>query len=127
MYVPEGRDAFGRAAYHTKDIRRLRGGGSQPALFTLSAVQQATGEQMLARATLERAVRLQPSNPQTWLALGEHDVSADPAAALGELGAAIFLNPESIAPELIAEGNPEAIAIQNDYVQALRGSTPAAG
>ena len=46
-----------------------------------------------------------------------------------ELGAAIYLNPESVAPEAIAQGNPEAISIQNDYVQALRaaGKPPVAG
>ena len=97
---------------------------SAQALFTLSAVQQATGKPALARATLQRAVRLQPSNPQTWLALG----AVRPRRAtrrrrrVHELGAAIYLNPESIAPEAIAEGNPEAIAIQNDYVAgAARG------
>jgi O-Antigen ligase len=97
---------------------------SAEALFTLSAVQQAAGQDALARATLQRAVRLQPSNPQTWLTLGEHDLSSDPRSAVNELGAAIYLNPESIAPEAIARGNPEAIAIQNDYVQALRAASP---
>ena len=42
---------------------------------------------------------------------------------MNELGAAIYLNPESISAEAIADGNPEAIAIQNDYVEALRAST----
>ena len=37
----------------------------------------------------------------------------------------IYLDPESIAPELIARGDPEAITIQNDYVQALRASASA--
>ena len=108
---------------------------SVQALFTLSTVQQATGQTMLARATLQHAVRLQPSNPETWLRLGEYDLASERsgvtiAAAEGgahavvtELGAAIFLNPESIAPEAVADGNPEAIMIQNDYVEALRAST----
>src|ERR1019366_3468121 len=106
------------------------------ALFSLSTVQQATGSPELARATLQRAVRLQPSNPETWLRLGEYDLSTDRSnggganeggarSALTELGAAIYLNPESIAPELIAQGNSEAITIQNDYVEALRASSPA--
>jgi hypothetical protein len=61
--------------------------------------------------------------------LGEYEETSDPEAALGDLHAAIYLNPESIAPELIAEGNPEAITIQNDYVEALRatGSSATAG
>jgi hypothetical protein len=96
---------------------------SAQALFTLSAVEQARGQTALARATLQRAVHLQPSNPQTWLALARYDLADNPHAALSELQAAIYLNPESISPEAIADGIPESLAIQNDYVQALRAST----
>jgi hypothetical protein len=96
---------------------------SAQARFTLSAVQRAAGKPALARATLQRAVRLQPSNPQTWLTLGEYDLTRNPRAAVQELEAAIYLNPESVAPEAIAAGNPEAIAIQNDYVQAYRAAS----
>jgi O-antigen ligase/tetratricopeptide (TPR) repeat protein len=99
---------------------------SAQALFTLSTVEQATGQPALARATLQRAVHLQPSNPQTWLALARYDLTPDPAAALKELQAAIYLNPESISPEAIADGIPESLAIQSDYVQALRATTPTA-
>jgi hypothetical protein len=76
-------------------------------------------------------VRLQPSNPETWLRLGQYDLASVqlhsagegvPQAALQELGAAIYLNPESIGPEAIADGNPEAITIQNDYVEAFRAA-----
>jgi hypothetical protein len=95
---------------------------SAQALFTLAAVEQANGERRHARATLQRAVRLQPSNPQTWTALGEFDLTSNPAAAVRELGASIYLNPESVSPEGIAQGNPEAISIENAYVQALRAS-----
>jgi hypothetical protein len=96
---------------------------SAQALFTLSTVEQATGHTALARATLERAVRLQPSNPQTWLTLGVYDLPRNPSAAVSELAAAIFLDPESSSAEAIAQGNPEAITIQNDYVQALRAAS----
>jgi hypothetical protein len=101
---------------------------SAQALIVLSAIQQATGEPALAKATLQRAVRLQPSNPQTWLALARHDLASEPAVALRELQATIYLNPESIAPEAIAPPypNPESVEIYNDYVQALRASTSAA-
>ena len=104
---------------------------SVQALFAASTVQQETGNPELARATLQHAVRLQPSNPETWLRLGQYDLSAVQEhtggeglalAALHELGAAIYLNPDSIAPEAIADGNPEAISIQNDYVEALRAA-----
>jgi hypothetical protein len=108
---------------------------SVQALFSLSTIQQASGQPALARATLQHAVRLQPSNPETWLHLGEYDLATARAntagsaaegggrSAVNELGAAIYLNPQSIAPELVAQGNTEAITIQNDYVEALRAST----
>jgi cytochrome c-type biogenesis protein CcmH/NrfG len=90
------------------------------ALFTLASVQQVAGEPTLARATLARAVRLQPSNPQTWLVLGRYDLTSNnPQAAVKELQAAIYLNPESISAEAIANGQREAIEIHNDYLQAL--------
>jgi hypothetical protein len=95
------------------------------ALFTLADIQQLTGHQALARATLQRAVREQPSNPKAWVALGRFDVASNPRAALSELQAAVYLNPESIAPELLTaeRREPEAIAIYNAYVQALRAAT----
>jgi hypothetical protein len=108
---------------------------SAQALFTLAAVQQASSAPEAARATLQRAVRLQPSNPQTWITLGQFDLAhpsaglapgGAAAAALHELSAAIYLNPELAAPEAIARGNREAIAVRNDYVQSLRASEPAA-
>ncbi len=95
---------------------------SVEALFTLASVQQVSGAPALATATLERAVRLQPSNPQTWLTLGRHELVSDPSAAVKDLQAAIYLNPESIAPEAIADGRREAIEVQNEYIQALQAS-----
>jgi cytochrome c-type biogenesis protein CcmH/NrfG/O-antigen ligase len=96
------------------------------ALFTLADVQQASNRPALARATLERAVRLQPSNPQPWLVLGHYELQAgDAAAAVNALQAAIFLNPESISPEAIAEGRHEAIRIRNQYIEALRQAAAA--
>jgi hypothetical protein len=80
---------------------------SAQALFTLSAIEHATGESALARATLQQAVQQQPSNPQAWLTLGQYDLTTNPRAAVDELRAAVFLDPESIP-------------IQNAYVQALR-------
>ncbi|MCW3057615.1 MAG: hypothetical protein JWO21_1584, partial [Solirubrobacterales bacterium] len=95
---------------------------SAEALMTLANVQEVRGQQALAHATLERAVRLQPSNPQTWLALGRYDLTREPRAAVQELQAAIYLNPESIAPEAIAKDR-EAVQIHNDYIQALRAAS----
>jgi O-antigen ligase len=92
---------------------------SAEALITLAYVQSTSGHSALARATLQRAVRLQPSNPQTWLALGRADLGSHPRAALHEFEAAIYLNPESIAPEALAEERP-AVETYNDYVSAYR-------
>jgi O-antigen ligase len=99
---------------------------SAEALFALANVQQVQGQASLARTTLQHAVRLQPSNPQTWLVLGRYDLSSDPRSALRELRAAIYLNPESIAPEALAKER-EAVEIHNQYIQALRAAEPAAG
>ena len=111
-----------RAATAAADRAVSRDPLSVEALFTLASVQQVSGRPALARATLERAVRLQPSNPQTWLELGRYDIASDPQAAVKELQAAIYLDPESIAPEAIADGRREAIEIHNDYILALQAS-----
>jgi hypothetical protein len=87
---------------------------SAQALFTLSAVEHRTGQNALARATLQKAVRLQPSNPQTWLTLGQYDLAGNPHAAVQELRAAVYLDPDSVQ-------------IQNVYVQALRVTGTATG
>jgi hypothetical protein len=112
---PRGADAAARTAVARDPL-------SAQALFTLSEVQQASGKAELARTTLQRAVRLQPSNPETWARLGEYDVLRNPRSALDELGAAIYLNPQAIAPEAIARGNEESIILQNAYVEALRAT-----
>jgi hypothetical protein len=98
---------------------------SVEALFALSTIQQHSGQAALARATLVRAVHLQPSNPQTWQTLGEYDLRAgmpagNPKAALNELRATVYLNPEAVAPLSVVEHDPGLLAIQNAYLQALR-------
>lgn len=87
---------------------------SVQALFTLSAVQQRLGQEGAARATLRRAVKMQPANPEAWLTVGIYDLHRDPKAAVRELRAALYLNPQSITA-------------QNEYVLALRAlqTTPA--
>jgi hypothetical protein len=94
---------------------------SAEALFTFSTIQQHSGEAALARTTLVRAVHLQPSNPQTWKALGEYDLqNGNPKAALNELRATVYLNPLAVAPLSEIQYDPELLAIQNAYIQALR-------
>jgi Flp pilus assembly protein TadD len=100
---------------------------SAEALFTLSTIQQHAGQSALARSTLVRAVHLQPSNPQTWKALGEYDLqNGRPAEALNELRATVYLNPLAVAPLAEIQYDPELLAIQNAYIEALRDSTAAA-
>jgi hypothetical protein len=96
---------------------------SVEALFALANVQQRLGRPALAQATFQRAVRLQPSNPQTWLVLGRNDlVTGRPLAAVKELQAAIYLDPQLISMEAVAAGRPEAIEVHNDYIQALQAA-----
>jgi hypothetical protein len=100
---------------------------SAEALFTLSTIQQHAGQSALARATLVRAVHLQPSNPQTWKALGEYDLqNGRPTDALNELRATVYLNPLAVAPLSEIQYDPELLAIQNAYIEALRESAAAA-
>ena len=93
---------------------------SVEALFALADVQVAQAQTDQARSTLQRAVRLQPSNPQTWITLGRFDLTRDPKAAVRELRAGIYLDPASISPEALAAAHIEAIETYNAYVQALR-------
>jgi hypothetical protein len=63
-------------------------------LWELSFIYKAAGNARVARFELERAVRLQPANPATWLQLGEYDLDVhQPRAALAVLEAALYLDP----------------------------------
>jgi cytochrome c-type biogenesis protein CcmH/NrfG len=96
---------------------------SAEALLTLAAVQQGAGQSAAAASTYERAVKLQPSNFHTWQALGEYDLhTSQPQAALQALRAAVYLNPEAVAPRDTIADNGELLTIQNDYLEALRAA-----
>jgi hypothetical protein len=66
-------------------------------LFELSAIEQARGRLPAASAALEKAVRLQPGNAETWRRLGRLRLSAlnDPKGALRAFQAAYYLDPVS--------------------------------
>ena len=66
-------------------------------LFELAAIQQARGQTPEAQGALERAVRLQPANAETWRRLGRFrlDVLAEPRRALDDLQAAYYLDPQN--------------------------------
>ena len=97
------------------------------AQITLADIERLSGHPVQARSTLARAVVEQPSNPQTWLALAHFDLAGNPHAALIELEAAIYLDPQSIAPELLTpqRKDSEAIEIYNEYIEALRRTSGA--
>jgi Flp pilus assembly protein TadD len=98
------------------------------ALITLAAVQEGTGQSAAARATYERAVHLQPSNWQTWEALGEYELRVgDPQSALDALRAAVYLNPEAVAPRATIGQDQELLTLQDDYLQALRATSAGGG
>jgi len=76
------------------------------ALFTLAAVERVARAPQAAREALQRAVELQPANPESWLRLGQFELDQGRVRrALRLLGAAIYLDPRG----------PEA---QNAYAQA---------
>ncbi|HEX4109767.1 MAG TPA: O-antigen ligase family protein [Solirubrobacteraceae bacterium] len=106
----------GRTAQALADLRHARSEDplSSLPLWYLSAIQQAEGHNAAARASLQQAVRLQPSNPATWTELAEFDLGSagtGPATAIQELGPALFLNP--LSPEVV-----------DDFVTAYRALHP---
>ncbi len=101
---------------------------SAEALLTLAAVQEGAGQSAAAAATYEHAVHLQPSNFHTWQALGEYDLRVGRAQdALQALRAAVYLNPEAVAPRAEIATNTELLSIQNAYLQALRDTASGGG
>jgi hypothetical protein len=67
-------------------------------LFDLSAIEQARGRTQPAVRALERAVDLEPANPETWRRLGRMRLTVlkDPKGALSAFRAALYLDPRSL-------------------------------
>jgi tetratricopeptide (TPR) repeat protein len=63
----------------------------------LAAIEIEAKRLPAAQAALQRAVRLQPANPETWLRLADFELHQlhQPRAALRTLGAALYLDPRS--------------------------------
>jgi hypothetical protein len=86
-------------------------------LWELSYIEQQRGDSASAEQALERAVRIQPANAETWRRLGRFQLSVldEPGDALASFRAAYFLdprNPESASDFLAASraaGAPETI------------------
>ncbi|MDX6679594.1 MAG: hypothetical protein QOE31_3646, partial [Solirubrobacteraceae bacterium] len=69
-------------------------------LFKLAQIEQQAGNrQIQARAALQRAVRLQPANPETWTELATFELrTGHPRAAVTASRRAVYLDPRSSRP-----------------------------
>ncbi len=103
------------AARAAADTAAARDPLSVGPLLDLATVETAAGRPAAARAALVRAVHLTPSDATTWEQLAAFDDQqlGNRTLALSELGAALYLDPQSHA------------AIST-YLDTLRGGSPAA-
>jgi O-Antigen ligase len=87
---------YNKALAHTRDAQDRNPLSIDP-LLTRAVVENTAHHRDRARAALVEAVRLQPSNPQTWEYLSRFtvDQDRDPALALRYLGPALYLDPKS--------------------------------
>ena len=113
--VAEGSDALGSAeALHFDQARAqiARAERTNPLsvdlLFQQAAIERADGNVAGARSVLQEAVRNEPANPATWLALAEFELSEGrKPQALSAVGSALYLDPrsqEAISTYLQASG-----------------------
>jgi hypothetical protein len=113
--VAEGSDALASAeALHFDQARAqiARAERTNPLsvdlLFQQAAIERADGNVTGARRVLEEAVRNEPANPATWLALAEFELSEGrKPQALSAVGSALYLDPrsqEAISTYLQASG-----------------------
>ena len=72
-------------------------------LFAQSRVETTQGRKPQALVPLERAVQLQPANPQTWIHLAQFDLAVlkDPAAAKRDIAPALYLDPRSTLAQAV--------------------------
>jgi cytochrome c-type biogenesis protein CcmH/NrfG len=86
------------AAASIANIAHQRNPLSVDPLFDLSAIEQARGNTKSAVSALERAVDLEPANPETWRRLGRMRLTVlkDPKGALSAFRAALYLDPRSL-------------------------------
>jgi O-antigen ligase/polysaccharide polymerase Wzy-like membrane protein/tetratricopeptide repeat protein len=113
--VAEGSDALASAeAQHFDQARAqiARAERTNPLsvdlLFQQAAIERADGNTAGARSVLQEAVRDEPANPATWLALAEFELSEGrKPQALSAVGSALYLDPrsqEAISTYLQASG-----------------------
>ncbi|HWC27710.1 MAG TPA: O-antigen ligase family protein [Solirubrobacteraceae bacterium] len=84
------------ARAQARDAREINPLSLDP-LYTLATIESAAGRRNAARRALERAVRLQPSNPDPWLRLAEFELNTlrRPKVALTAIRPALYLDPRS--------------------------------
>jgi hypothetical protein len=86
-----------RQAFADAETAVARDPLSAAALWELSAIYSAAGDQSSARAELVKAVNLQPQNPATWRELGLYDIQQhQPQRALSVLQQASRLGPAAL-------------------------------
>jgi Flp pilus assembly protein TadD len=89
--------------------REFRLGSAASALVAQARARAAAGDYVAATATLERALRIEPENPLTWIELGRIQLAAGHAAQADNMGhkalglAAGDPSAQSAAWRLIAE------------------------
>jgi cytochrome c-type biogenesis protein CcmH/NrfG len=68
-------------------------------MWDLAGIELIRNRPMAARAALEKAVLLEPANPETWRRLGRFrlDVARDPRGALEAFKAEYYLDPTSFS------------------------------
>ena len=95
LYLSQGRPD---AARNTAQIAEKRNPLSVDPLFDLAVIEDSSGHRAAAADALDRAVELQPANPETWRRLGNFRLNAldDPRGARNALRAALYLDPNSI-------------------------------
>ena len=72
-------------------------------LFDLSTIEESAGRRDQAQKALEEAVRLQPANPASWVALATYQLNTlqNATVAFQSARAALFLDPKSPAVQAL--------------------------
>jgi hypothetical protein len=80
------------------DVSRARSADplSTTPRYVAATIDQVSGDAAGARRLYQQAVRMQPSDPETWLRLAQFELDqGDARAALRALGPALYLDPQS--------------------------------
>ena len=100
--APADAEAAANAPVPPAPTRQYHLGGAASALVTQAHTRAAAGDYPAATATLERALRIEPENPLTWIELGRVQLAAGNAAQADNMGH------KAVA---LASGDPNAQAV----------------